>query len=136
MAYPKSNLDQYRVSAVNSASPLQLVIMLYDGAMKHMAAGKRAMLQANVFEQNQCLQKAQRIIAELISCLDMQKGGDVASNLLALYSFCYNKLVESNVEDNPEGIDQASEVLANLRTSWVELDKSTRQTALERHEVA
>ena len=110
--------------------------MLYDGAMKHMAAGKRAMLQENVFEQNQCLQKAQRIIAELISCLDMQKGGDVASNLLALYSFCYNKLVESNVEDNPEGIDQASEVLANLRTSWVELDKTTRQTALERHEVA
>lgn len=137
MAYPNSNLEQYRKTAVNSASPLQLVIMLYDGAIKQMNAGKRAMLQENVFEQNNCLVKAQKIIAELISCLDMQQGGEISQNLLALYSFCYNKLVESNVEDDPNLIDQVIVVLSNLRSGWVDLELATRTSQSEPyHEAA
>lgn len=122
MAYQNSNLDQYRKSSVNGASPLQLVIMLYDGALKFMAAGKRAMEQSNLPEQNKNLQRAQKIVAELISCLDLAKGGEVSQNLLALYTYCYNRLVEANLEDDPTGIDQVTAVLSNLRSGWVELE--------------
>lgn len=136
MAYPNPNLDLYRKTAVNSASPLQLIIMLYDGALKQLNNGKRAMLQNDVFEQNKCLVKAQKIIAELISCLDMKQGAEIAQNLLALYSFCYNKLVECNIEDNVNGIDQVMVVLSNLKSGWVELDKVTRVSSELRHEAA
>ena len=110
--------------------------MLYDGALKFMAAGKRAIAEGNVFEQNKNIQRAQKIIAELISCLDMRKGGEVAQNLMALYTFCYNKLVEANLEDNAEAIDQVSEVLNNLRSSWVELEKSMRTSNGQKLEAA
>lgn len=128
MAKPHQYIDQYRKDAVNSASPLQLIVMLYDGALKFMAAGKRAIIAQDVFEQNKNLQKAQKIVAELISCLDMKKGGEIAENLMALYTFCYNKLVEANVQDDPDAIDQVSEVLTNLRAGWVELERNTRTT--------
>lgn len=136
MANPNLNLEQYRKSSVNTASPLQLVIMLYDGAMKQMAAGKRAMEQGDRFEQNKCLQKAQRIIAELISSLDHRQGGEIATNLFSLYTYCYDRLVECNVNDDPAGIDQASEVLTTLRTSWAELDRSIRQSLEATREAA
>lgn len=126
MASQSSQVDQYRKSAVNGASPLQLVIMLYDGAFKFIANGRRAMANGDTFEQNKQIQKAQRIVAELISCLDMKKGGEIAENLMALYTFCYNKLVESNLGDNPEGLDQVTEVLSNLRVSWVEIEQGLR----------
>lgn len=136
MAYPTSNLDQYRKSAVITASPLQLVIMLYDGAMKNLNAGKRAMLEHNTFEQNNSIIKAQKIIAELISCLDMKQGGEIATNLLSLYSYCYSSLLQSNVEDKPELIDQVILILSNLRSSWVELDKATKVSATAQNEAA
>ena len=108
--------------------------MLYDGALRFMNAGKRAMEAGNTFEQNVNLQKAQKIIAELISCLDMEKGGEIAQNLFALYGFCYNGLVDANVQDKPEPIDHAIQVLTNLRASWVELEKQTRmKPGIESH---
>ena len=110
--------------------------MLYDGALKHLANGKRAMLQGNIPEQNQSLQKAQRIIGELISCLDLQRGAEIADQLLALYTFCYNHLVQSNLEDKPENIDAVVQVLTNLRTGWVELEKSLRVTPEHRADAA
>ena len=100
--------------------------MLYDGALKNIAAGKAAMERADTFRQNESLLKAQKIVAELISCLDMDKGGEIAQNLLALYSFCYNKLVEANIGDTTEGLDHATEVLRDLRSGWVELEQSLR----------
>lgn len=134
VATPNANLEQYLKSSISTASPVQLVIMLYDGAMKQLANGKRAMEQKNVFEQNKALQKAQRIIAELISSLDHRQGGEIASNLLALYTFCYDRLVESNVNDDPTGIEQTMEVLSTLRSGWVELEatlRSGQETQLE-----
>lgn len=130
MSYGKQ-LHEYRKTAVNGASPLQLIVMLYDGALKFIDAGKRAMEQGNVEEQNLQLQKAQKIVMELMSCLDMNGGGEVAQNLLALYSYAYNQLVLGNVEDQAEYLDQAAKVLADLRESWVELERVSRTPVLE-----
>ncbi|MBS1724042.1 MAG: flagellar export chaperone FliS [Armatimonadetes bacterium] len=136
MSGARFQIDQYKKSAVTSASPLQLVVMLYDGALKNLASAQKAMSEKDTYAQNQHLQKAQKIIAELISCLDMNKGGEIAQHLLALYSFCYNKLVECNLNDDPEGIDQVTVVLSNLRSSWEELEKMVRQPKGTQNEAA
>lgn len=122
-------LDQYRKSAVAGASPIQLVVMLYDGCLRFMTAGQKAMVDKELFKQNESLQKAQKILAELMSTLDMDRGGEVATNLFSLYTFCYNRLVEANIEDKPEYIDQAIQVMSNLRESWVELDAQQKRGA-------
>ena len=109
------------------ASPVQLVVMLYDGALRFMEGGKRAMAQGEIFKQNDQLQRAQNIVLELMSTLDMKKGGDVSKNLLALYTYVLEQLVEANIRDDAVYIDRASKVMSELREGWTALDKSIRE---------
>jgi len=125
VSYSKQ-LDQYQKSAVAGASPLQLIIMLYDGALKFLGNGKLAMAQKDLYQQNDQLQRAQKIITELMSCLDMEKGGEIATNLFALYSYAYNEIIMGNVEDDPSKIEHAMAVLTQLRESWVTLEQQQR----------
>ncbi len=118
MAYGTTQIAQYRKGAIGGASPLQLIIMLYDGAMKHMHAAKVAMEQRDLYQQNKSMQAAQRIIAELMSSLDMERGGDIAKNLLSLYSFVYNRLMEANIQDNMEMLDECMKLVSDLGESW------------------
>ncbi|HRJ26096.1 MAG TPA: flagellar export chaperone FliS [Fimbriimonadaceae bacterium] len=132
MATPqRSQVHEYRKNAVNGASPLQLIIMLYDGALRFMEAGKTAMQSNDLYNQNLNLQRAQRIVTELISCLDMKQGGEIAQNLFGLYSFIYNQLVAANIEDRAEYIDQCLQVMQELRTTWSELEQSLRTPVSE-----
>lgn len=124
------NLQEYRKQVVNGASPLQLVIMLYDGALRFMDAGRRAMIEKDIDLQNTSLQKAQKIVLELASCLDMRQGGEIAENLFALYTYCYNQLVAANIEDKPEYIDHAARVLSDLRESWVQIEHGLQPTEM------
>ncbi len=96
--------------------------MMYDGALRQMEAGKHAMANRDLEKQNACLQRAQRIVLELIACLDMEKGGEIAQNLLSLYSFVVDQLVQANMRDEPEIIDQCIQVLSELREGWQSLD--------------
>lgn len=113
------------------ASPLQLVVMLYDGAIKFVRQGQAAMEQGRLYDQNEALQRAQRIVVELLSSLDMARGGEVAKNLFGLYTFCYNELIASNVEDDPRKLDPVIKVLNDLRESWTELEKNLRNSATD-----
>jgi flagellar protein FliS len=128
MAY-SNQLNAYQSAQVTSASPLQLVVMLYDGAVRFIKTGKDAMASGDLYAQNHNLQKAQKIVTELISCLDMNQGGEVAQNLLALYGFVYNNLVTANLSDDPVLLDQSVKVLEDLRTSWAQLELQRRAEA-------
>ncbi len=119
-------LDQYRKAAVTSASPLQLVVMLYDGALRFIESGRRAMADGDLYRKNEDLVRAQKIIAELMSCLDMEKGSEIAHNLLGLYSFCYDRLVAGNLSDDPAPLAEAAQVLTELRQSWAALEEQLR----------
>lgn len=103
--------------------------MLYDGAIRFMEAGKYGIENKDLETQNKNLQKAQRIVMELMSCLDMDKGADIAKNLLALYSYVLNELVEANIGDRTEPIDRCIKILSDLRESWVEVERMSRTPA-------
>ena len=135
LAYPSTSVDQYRKSAVNSASPLQLVVMLYDGALRFMEGAKHAMAQEDLYRQNELCQKAQNIMVELMSCLDTTAGGEIAQSLLSLYTYSYDQLVEANINDDPEPIDRAIKVMSDLRESWAQLESMTK-TPVEQSDVA
>jgi flagellar protein FliS len=122
---------EYQKQNVNGASPLQLVIMLYDGALRFMEAGKHAMVNGNLDKQNYYIQKSQKIVIELMSCLDMEKGGEVAKNLFALYGYVLNELVAANIEDKPDPVERSIRVMSDLRESWAEIDKAARPAGEE-----
>lgn len=97
--------------------------MLYDGALRFLNQAKVAIRQKDYERQNDQCKRAQDIISELMSCLDREKGGEIAENLMSLYVFAYDRIVQGNIEDSELYIDQAMKVLTDLRESWAELEK-------------
>ncbi|MFN3691173.1 MAG: flagellar export chaperone FliS, partial [Fimbriimonadales bacterium] len=88
--------ERYLETAVETASPARLIVMLYDGAIRFINEALAAMRQRDYETKNAQLQRAQKILAELISSLDFDKGGEIAENLFRLYTYMYNQLVEAN----------------------------------------
>jgi flagellar protein FliS len=107
--------DHYQTSAVETASPAQLVLMLYDGAL---AAIVRARLSAGAEAVNRELLKAQDIVSELLVTLDHGRGGALAANLASLYGFCLDRLVAANLRKDLSLLDDVEPVLRGLRDAW------------------
>jgi flagellar protein FliS len=110
--------DRYLETAVETASPARLIVMLYDGAIRFINEAAHAMRQRDYEAQNAKLQRAQKILAELISSLDFDKGGEIAENLFRLYTYMYNQLVEANINDNLDRLQHVVHLLSELREAW------------------
>lgn len=121
--------NAYRKNAAMGASPVQLVVMLYDGAIRFMEEGKRAMEEKNYEVQNAKLQRAQKIVMELMGSLDFAQGGEVAKNLLKLYEFVLAELVEANITDDPQRISNAQHTMRELREAWAAIQSGGAQIA-------
>ncbi len=91
-----------------------------------MNQAKDAMEKRELERQNEACKRAQDIISELMSCLDLKQGGEIAQNLFALYTFTFDRIVQANIEDNPVLIDQSIQVLAELRESWATLEQQSQ----------
>ncbi|MGE3126966.1 MAG: flagellar export chaperone FliS [Fimbriimonadaceae bacterium] len=113
--------NAYKQAAVSTASPIDLVVMLYDAALTNIHQAKEAMTSGDRFRQNAHLTKAQRIVTELLCALDHDSGGDIAQNLTALYTFVHSRLVEGNMQDDHTAVDEAERVIADLRLCWCDL---------------
>jgi len=110
--------ERYLETAVETASPARLIVMLYDGAIRFINEAAYAMQQRDYETQNTKLQRAQKIVAELISSLDFDKGGEIAENLFRLYTYMYNQLVEANINDSRDRLEHVVHLLSELREAW------------------
>lgn len=116
----------YRSNAVLTASPGQLVLMLYDGALKALAIARDAMSRTEVdFRRmeviNHQLLKAQAIVSELQSGLNFESGGEVATTLNRLYDYYNRRLFEANLRKNIAPVIEVEKLLGELREGWSEM---------------
>lgn len=125
-AYSRVDLE----TTVNSASPIQLVILLYDGAIAALAAAKGQMQQNKFAEKGRLITKAIDIIEGLRAVLDFNKGGEIAGNLNELYEYMKHRLTLSNLKNDPEGPSEVIRLLNELRSSWATLDERERAAAV------
>lgn len=111
---------QYRQQAATTASPAQLVLMLYDGALSEVARATQAFDAApvDIAEVNDCLGRAQAIVNHLSITLDRDRGGDLAGRLSALYRFCQERLVDANIRKTSEPLPAVTDALTGLRDAW------------------
>ena len=116
----------YQTQAVLTASPGQLVLMLYDAALRFLAQAHAAMemderdwRRIEVINRN--LQKAQNIIAELKGTLNHDAGGVVASNLDQLYDYYNRRLYEANFKKDIAPVIEVEGLLRELRDGWAEM---------------
>ena len=110
----------YRESSILTAPPERLVVMLYDGARRFLAQAAYAMRERDVAQAGNRLQRAEAIIEELLATLDMS-AGEVAERLEAIYVFSRRMLAEARLEQDPEKVEQVSELLGELREAWAEV---------------
>lgn len=110
--------EQYLRAQVETASPIKLILMLYDGAIRFLTLGLAAMERKDMEAQNSCLVKTQRILSELLCALDRKVGGAFTDNLASLYFAMLHRLVSANIEDDAAAVREVLVHLQELRTGW------------------
>lgn len=117
--------EAYKRQQVMTATPEALTLMLYNGALRFMKEGLEAM-EAKEWEHcNNSLQKAQKIILEFQATLKMEY--DISKQLMPLYDYVYNGLVEANMKSNPEKVTECMDIIRELRDAWAQAMKTARQ---------
>jgi flagellar protein FliS len=118
---PYSNARQaYAQSAVLTASPEQLVVMLYDGAIRFLRQSAEAMRAGQREQSRNRMRRAEAIIEELNSTLDMSYG-QIPARLRSIYLFCNRQLIEANAKTDATAIDSVVRLLGELREAWDEV---------------
>jgi flagellar protein FliS len=120
VASPNDKTREYLKTQVQTASREQLVLMLYDGAIRFSEQARDRITAEDYEEAHNFLIRAQNIVLELLYALDRKTGGEVADNLASLYTYCYNRLVEANVHHLPEKVEESNSVLRGLREAWAQ----------------
>lgn len=120
--------QSYRQIQIDTAGPLELVVKLYDGAIRFLNQAKRGMNENNIALANEGLKRAQDIIEELNVSLNMD-AGEVSAHLRSLYEFMNRTLVDANIKKDPKSLDDVISLLTTLRGAWAELNLSQKKLA-------
>lgn len=110
--------NAYRQSAILTAPPERLVVMLYDGAIRFLHQAAAAVRGQDIAAAHGKLRRAEDIVAHLNATLDHERGGEIAAQLQAIYLFCRRQLNEARVSRDAEKIEVVIGLLAQLRDSW------------------
>lgn len=118
----------YRQVSVDSdalaASPHQLVLMLFDGALQSIAAARTQLQAADIEGKGKSIARAIEIVGSGLSAsLDHEAGGDIAANLASLYDYIVRLLVSANSGNDPTKLDEAGTLLAQMRMTWSTIGK-------------
>jgi flagellar protein FliS len=116
----------YRSNAVLTASPGQLVLMLYDGALKALGLAREAFETSaddprRIAAINQQLLKAQAILTELQSGLNLDAGGEFARTMHRLYDYHLGRLLEANLRKQAAPVLEVERLVRELRDAWAQM---------------
>lgn len=110
--------EAYRQTEVRSRTPLELVVMLYDGALAFMTAAQDAIRRGDIPARKIALSKTLAIVSELQSTLNMDQGGEIAASLDELYRWSSVRLIDAAVQNDPAPIEEVAQVFRTLRDGW------------------
>ena len=121
----------YQKTNVNTASQGRLVVLLYEGAVKHLKSAltlfdeENKIKAGNIEQFGIHLQKTQAIITELQVSLDMEKGGDIARNLMSLYVYFNEELMDATISHDKTKIEFVLTKVDELAEAWRTIASST-----------
>jgi len=115
-------VNQYKAidleARVESASPYELIDLLLHGAKTHIATATGHLQRNQISEKGEQISKAINIVEGLKVSLDLQKGGEIAQNLLQLYDYMQQLLIKANSQNNPDLLAQANQLLSEIHQAW------------------
>ncbi len=124
MGYMNSAYAAYKDTNIRTASQGKLIVLLYEGAIKNLVAAKGCFTEdgkvetKNIEKFGNFIMKAQDIISELQSSLDMEKGGQIASSLMSLYIYFNQELMTANISKDSKKLDFVLDKMKELSSAW------------------
>ena len=125
----KKIVGNYQKVQINTASPGQRVVMVYDTIRKNLESAMEAFKDDSpdkFAKINNGIQMAEKLILELQLALDKEKGGEIAENLNSLYSFWTRHLSDANIMKNRDMLANVHKMVVELMDGWVQAEKKTR----------
>lgn len=117
-AYRKVSVD----AAVEAADPHGLILLLFSGAQAAIGSARVAMQQDQIAVKGESISKAIDIISNgLKASLDLEKGGELAARLEALYDYMVLRLLQANLKNNLKVLEEVSELLETIHSAWREI---------------
>lgn len=121
----KNPYTQYRQTQVNTASPAELIMMLYNAGIQSLKKAKLALADRNMESVHNELVKSQNIVLELQLSLN-EDAGPIAEQLNALYDYMHHRLVEANLHKNAEIMDEMIDMFEQFRSMWMQVMKEAK----------
>ncbi len=121
-------LGAYKKTSVNTASKEQILLMLYQAAIKNCKKAMEAIDNKNIAAKGEFIGKLQDIVIELNSSLDFEVGGDIAKELSSLYDFILFSSTQANIKIDKEPLEGCLNVLTTLYDGWQQAIKSIKHT--------
>ena len=127
MAYSNA-LSTYKETKIKTAGQGQLIVMLYDEAVKQltralemMDSNKQKKDPGKIEQISKSVMKTEEIVTELMVSLDFERGGEISKNLFALYSWFNRELLEANIAQDTDRIKTVRDMLADLKETWSQI---------------
>jgi flagellar protein FliS len=111
----------YYQTQIQSRSPLELVVMLYDGALRFLEQTVDAMKRNDLVAKRDSLSRAMAIVAELHGMLDTDQGGEVAASLDSLYTYMMERLTTANQQRDTAPVVEVMRLMSGLREAWSQI---------------
>jgi len=118
----------YQQTQVQTQSPLELVVMLYDGALRFLEIAADAIRRKDWKAKREGMKRSMAMLAELQNTLNLKDGGEVAESLDRLYTYVNTRLIEANLKKDAAPVDEAIRLLKPLRDAWAHIAASPGQT--------
>lgn len=108
----------YQEHSVSTQTRGRLVVMLYDAAIRHLRLAQQHIAAGDIAARNRDIAKARDIVQELNQSLDIERGGQIAQNLRALYNFIWRYLGDANLKSDAAMLDKVIGMLEDLAGAW------------------
>ncbi len=118
MTMRHQGLNAYRQTEVQSRTPLELVVMLYEGALRFLDVALAAIHRNDIPARRDALDRVLAIVSELQSTLNVDRGGDLAASLDDLYGFMTRRLMDAAMKNDAAPLDEVRRLLETLRDGW------------------
>lgn len=132
MTYGKT-MARYQKTSVETARDIDLVIMCYEKAIQSLTQAQSHYEKDEFEEKAKKLQKALDIITHLQGCLNFEKGGQIARNLDALYTYMNKRMLEADIKHDPEGFCDVIKIMDELKGAWEEISSQPENGVADMH---
>jgi flagellar protein FliS len=121
-------VNQYHNNQILNASPERILIMLYDGAIRFCRQAIQALDSGNKLVMSEKISRTMAIICEFANSLDHEIGGEIATDLDALYAFMTRELTRANLNNERQPLETVEKLLVDLRDTWIEAIEVNRES--------